>query len=184
MKVKSYNVIPLKIQSHCDVCGTALKVRHTLSCIKGGLVIARHKKERDELIYLSWPAFTSASVCSETLINQGRTISENDIRQVSDKDKETCGGVVIWGLWYQQDEAIIDVKLRDADTDSYNNEPMAEVMARWETTKKYKHGRHCQDQGKHFSPFVIFVDGMLGRASLVLLAQLSWIVAEKIHKPI
>ena len=39
---------------------------HALSCSIGGLVIARHKKIHDELLYLSRRAFTSESVSAQT----------------------------------------------------------------------------------------------------------------------
>ena len=65
------------------------------SCCIGGLVIARHNKIRDELLYLSRRAFTSAYVHAKHLIHQVRTRSDQEIRQGSDKDKETQGGVVV-----------------------------------------------------------------------------------------
>ena len=70
---------------------------------------------------------------------------------------------MIQGLWYGQFESIIDIKLGDTDADSYKYEPMVVLLARWETTNKDKHGKHCNDQQKQFSPFVLSVDGMLGR---------------------
>ena len=109
---------------------------HTLSCITGGLVIAHHNEIRDELLYISRHAFTSASVRAEPLIHKGRTRSEQEIRQGSDKDKETRGDVMIRGLWDRKIDAIIDVKLGDADAYSYSYEPMAELLARWKTIKK------------------------------------------------
>ena len=33
--------------------------------------------------------------------------------------------------------------------DSYKYEPMAEIMSLWETIKKYKHGKYCNNQQKH-----------------------------------
>ena len=39
-------------------------------------------------------------------------------------------------LWDRQFDAIIDVKLGDADTDPYKYEPMAALLARWETIKR------------------------------------------------
>ena len=35
------------------------------------------------------------------------------------------------GLWYLQVNAIIDVKLGDADADTYKYEPMAVLLAMW-----------------------------------------------------
>ena len=90
---------------------------HALICSIGGLVIARHNKACDKLLYLSQLAFTPAPVRAETLIHKGRIISQKWILQVSDKDKETRGDVMIQGLWYRKVEAIIEVKLDDSDTD-------------------------------------------------------------------
>ena len=66
-------------------------VTHKLSCNTGCLVLARDNKIRDKLLYISQCSFTSVSVRSKPLIHQGRTRSEQDIRQGSDKDKETWG---------------------------------------------------------------------------------------------
>ena len=89
-----YNIYPLNFQSHCGGCGTSFGVVHTLTCSTGGLVIARHNKIRDKLIYLSQIAFTSASVRAKPLTHQGRTRFEQEICQGSDKDKETRGYVM------------------------------------------------------------------------------------------
>ena len=70
---------------------------------------------------------------------------------------------MIRGLWDHQVEAIIDVKLGDADVDSYKYESMAALLAWWETIKKDKHGKHCHYQRKHFLPFVLSVAGILNR---------------------
>ena len=80
---------------------------------------------------------------------------------------------MIRGLWDCQVEAIIVVKLGDADKYTYNYEPITSLLVRWENIKKDKHGKQCNDQRKHFSPFVLSVDGILGREALVLTSQLS-----------
>ena len=50
--------------------------------------------------------------------------------------------------------------------------------------KKNKHGKHCHDQEKYFSPFVLSVDRMLGREALVILYQLIQVMAEKREEPL
>ena len=70
---------------------------------------------------------------------------------------------MIWGLWDQQLEATIDVKLSDADADSYKYEPMGALLARWETIKNDKHGKHCHNKQKHFLFFSLSVDRMIGK---------------------
>ena len=70
-----YNFTPFNLQSHCGGCDTAFKVRHTLICIKVGLVIARKNEVHEKLLYLDRRAFTSTSVWAKPLIRQGRARS-------------------------------------------------------------------------------------------------------------
>ena len=46
------------------------------------------------------------------------------------------GDVMIQDLWDFQVNAIIDVKLGDADADMYKYEPMTSLLASWEKFKK------------------------------------------------
>ena len=86
-----------------------------------------------------------------------------EIRQGNYKDKNMWGDVIIRDLWDWQDDTIIDIKLGDADADSYKYELMAALLDWWETIKKDKHGKHYHNQRGEFSPFVIYFDNMLGR---------------------
>ena len=70
---------------------------------------------------------------------------------------------MIRGLWYCQVNSIIDFKLGDADADTYKYEPMKSLLTRREKINKDKHGKHCNNQREHFSPFILSVDGFLGR---------------------
>ena len=69
---------------------------------------------------------------------------------------------MVQDLWDFQVKAIIDVKIGDADEDSYKYEPIAALLSRLETIKMDKHSKHFHDQGKKNSPFILSVDGMLG----------------------
>ena len=97
---------------------------------------------------------------------------------------ETRSDLIIQGLWYRQTKAIIDVKISDYDLHIYRFDTMVKFLDKWEKIKKYKHGNHCHYQQKHFSMFIISVDGMLGRESLVLLANLSRLMAVKMDESI
>ena len=81
-----YNLSTVNLQSHCNRCGSAFRVTHTLSCSIDGLVIMCHNKIHDKILYLSQRAFTSESVRAEPLIHQGRIRSEQEIHQGSDKE--------------------------------------------------------------------------------------------------
>ena len=112
-----------------------------------GLVIARHSKIRDKILYIYRRDFTSAS--TKPLIHQVRTRSKQELRQGSYEHNYTRGYVMIQGLWCCQVSAIIDAKLgdsdADADTDTYKYEPITVLLARWENIKKDKYGKHCHD---------------------------------------
>ena len=55
---------------------------------------------------------------------------------------------MIRGLWDWQAESIIEVKIGNADADSYKYDPMEMLLAWWETIKKDKHGKHCNNKWK------------------------------------
>ena len=56
------------------------------------------------------------------------------------------------------------------------------LLDRWEKNKKDKYGNHFHDQHKHFSPFVLSDDGMLGGESLYVLTNLIQLMAEKMDE--
>ena len=97
---------------------------------------------------------------------------------------KTRGDVLIRGLWESQADAIIDVRFGDSDADTYRKEPMDKLPDRWEKEKKDKNGKHCHEQHKRFYPFVLLVDGMLGKEALVVLTNLSRLMVEKLEEPI
>ena len=81
--------------------------------------MVRQNEIRDKILYLSRHAFTSSSIRAKPLIHQGRIRSEQEIRHGSDKQQDTRGDVMVSSLWDRQVNAIIDVKLGDADADTY-----------------------------------------------------------------
>ena len=141
---------------------------HALSYSTCGLVIVRQNEIHDKLFYLYQHAFATSSVCAKLLIHHGRARSEQEIYQVSDKNKEKLGEAMVRSLCDRQVDAIIDARSCDADADSYKYEKMSALLARWETIKKDKNGKHYHDQQKHFSSFVLSVGGMLGREALAV----------------
>ena len=87
-------------------------VRHGLSCSDRGLVIARHNKVHDELLCLSRRASPSQCVRGKPLIHQGRSRSDEEIRQGRD-GLEKIDDDFIRGLWESQTDSIIDVRFGD-----------------------------------------------------------------------
>ena len=84
-------------------------------------------------------------VRNENIIHQGCSISEREILQGSG-NLETRGYVLIWGVYDRHTNATIDVKLGNADIDTYIFEPMKTLLARWKKTKKDKNGNKFHEQ--------------------------------------
>ena len=61
---------------------------------------------------------------------------------------------------------------------------MAELLAWWDKKNKDKNGKHCHDQWTYFPPFILSDNGMLQRKALVILANLTRLMAEKMEEPI
>ena len=100
------------------------------------------------------------------------------MRQGSDKHKNTKGDVMIRVLWEYQVNVIISVRLLDADADTYNykHKSMTSLLSRSENINKVKHGKHYNNQRKHFSPFVISMDKILEIEFIVGISQLSQVM--------
>ena len=71
------------------------------------------------------------------------------------------------GIWKIQTESIIVVRFRDSDAGYWKPVVVDKLLAGWEKLKKENHGQVCYDQRRIFSPFVLSVDGMMGKAKLV-----------------
>ena len=74
---------------------------------------------------------------------------------------------------------IIDVRFGYADTDYWKPVIMDKLLAGWEKLKKENYGYDCYVRRRSFSPFVLSVDGIMGNEALVVLANLSRVMAVK-----
>jgi hypothetical protein len=72
-----YYMEPNNLQKSCDGCGAKFSLIHAVTCMKGGLIIARHDEIRDELCDIGSKAFTPSAVRDEPNIHIGRN-SEDD----------------------------------------------------------------------------------------------------------
>eukprot|EP00957_Ditylum_brightwellii_P033827 2563836-Ditylum_brightwellii.AAC.1 len=103
-----------------------------------------------------------------------------------DKDKEgnLYGDLMICHLWKHQVDTVIDARITDTDVKSYISCSLETVLAAQDKEKKGKYLTSCLEQNRHFSPFVVSVDGMLGKEAAMVLWQLSRKLAVKWDCPI
>ena len=95
---------------------------------------------------------------------------------------EKIGDVIIQGLWEIKTDAIIDVRFGDTDADTY--EPMDKLLVFWYKENRDNSGNQLHEQRKHVYQFFLSVDGILGKEALVVLPNVSRLMAEKLEKPI
>ena len=146
----------------------------------GGLFIARHIEICNKIIQLEEQAFSPNFIHREPSIHLGRSLSEEDLRHGSESPRNTGWCV----KWESYTEAMIDVRFRDAGAETWKPVRMDKLLEGWEKTNKDKHGQAWYNQRRHFSLFVLLVNGMMGKEALVILATLSQLMAAKMDKPI
>jgi hypothetical protein len=188
-----YARYPPDLPSHCDGCLQKFSVRHALECKTGNLVISRHNKIRDELSDLASKALSPSSVHDEPKIlnscvleSKGADESKTDPvkRLFCNKNcNEDRDDILIRGLWTRGTDCIIDVHITDVDAKSNRSKDPIKVLATHEREKKRKYLEACLGQRRHFSPFVVSADGLLGKEAKTLLKKLSALLAEKWEKP-
>ncbi len=183
-----YGITPSDLPAFCDGCDARFSLQHALGCKKGGLVIFRHNEIRDELIHLAGKAFTPSAVRDEPLIRGRSTekVDECPVRQTSANQpakEDDRGDILLRGFWARGTECIVDVRVTDTDAASYRARDPAAILKSQEKEKKRKYLAACLEQRRHFTPFVVSTDGMMGREASTFAKRLSAKLAEKWQKP-
>jgi hypothetical protein len=79
---------------------------------------------------------------------------------------------------------IINVRVTDTDAKSNRSKKAhAKVLAAHEREKKKKYLEACLEHHRHFTPFVVSTDGLLGKEAKILLKKRSALLAEKWENP-
>jgi len=187
-----YAETPHNFPDKCDGCDAQFSLQHALGCKKGGLVIFRHNEIRDELVNLASRAFTPSAVRDEPLIHgraneKEKTSPAKNANQNIDKEAATGederGDLLIRGFWTPGTDCILDVRVTDTDAKSYCNRTPSKVLESHEKEKKRKYLGSCLENRRHFTPFVISVDGLLGREAQTFAKRLAVKLAGKWQKP-
>jgi len=93
------------------------------------------------------------------------------------------GDLLIRGFWEGSTDTIIDVRATNLDSKSYKNLPPKKALERQEKEKKKKFCKPCENQRRHFTPFVVSKDGMFGFEARAFLKRRVKFLAEEWKKP-
>ena len=124
-------LFPLGLPLKCDGCGDDFSINHALKCKYGGLIILRHDEVTRELIELGTMALRPAAVRDEPLItpvpkhHPAQTNSPNSTINppVDDPSNDGDRGDILFrGLWKNQHETIVDIRVTDTDANAYKHQ--------------------------------------------------------------
>ena len=127
--------------SSCDRCGSAFSLSHALDCCKGGLVTQHHNEVRDALGDLV--ALAYKDVNREPVVREGNAEVSALVTDLG-----------IWGVWLPQTEALLDIRVTNADVSSYLTRSIGSVLAMAEEEKKRKYVSTVEAHRGYFSPLL------------------------------
>ena len=143
--------------ANCDGCGAATSLEHALDCKKGGLVTQRLNEVRDVIGDL-------ASVVFKEVVKEPVVQETNDAEGVP----SLIADLSIRGVWQPQTVALLDVRVTDTDAPSYSQRVVSAILSSAEEAKKMKYSEAAALCRASFTPFVVSVDGVLGREASFL----------------
>ena len=108
--------------------------------------------------------------------------SPSGIRTPQAQPKEDRGDLLIRGLWANGTDCIIDVRVTDLDAKYQRHKDPLDILKSHEKEKKRKYLEPCLQQRRHFVPFVVSTDGLIGPEGHALLQKLAALLADKTGK--
>ena len=152
----------LGLPAICDGCSAPFSLEHALDCKKGGLVIQRHNEVRDALGDIAAKAYQEVT-------------KEPIIREADDTQSITAlvADLRIRGVWQPQAEALFDIRVVDTDAQSYAHRTVDDVLISAEKEKKKKYNEAAAARHASFSPFVVSVDGYMGKEAKTVLSRVA-----------
>jgi hypothetical protein len=116
-----------------------------------------------------------------------KTLPDKITTQNVDKEAATGederGDLLIRGFWTAGADCILDVGVTDTDLKSCCKQTPFKVSESQEKEKKRKCLGACLEDRRHFTPFVLSVDGLLGREAKTFAKRLAVKLAGKWQKP-
>jgi hypothetical protein len=110
---------------------------------------------------------------------KAKATEKPEVQCLSCSGDEEHGDLLIHGFWAHETDAIIDVHVTDTDAKSYHSLNPHKVLAQQDHEKKKKYLTTCLEQRRHITPFVISMDGLIGREAAELLKRLLLHLTDK-----
>jgi hypothetical protein len=82
-------------------------------------------------------------------------------------------------FWKRGHDCVVEVRVTDTDQPTHCKRDPDSVILSQEMEKKKKYPEPCLEQRRHFTPFVVSIDGLLGREASTLAKRLAQKLAIK-----
>ena len=150
--------------------------------------LTRHDESRDSLICLASAGFLPSNVRDEPSINpcrDNRKVSElrDPVTGLAAEISGERGDILIRGFWEGNTDCIIDVQICDVNQPSYSNRKPHNILKSAETEKKKKYLDSCLEQRRHFTPFVVSCEGLMGKEADTFISRLAKKLSLKWSRP-
>ena len=147
-----YGQEPNAVPSHCDGCGAAFSLQHSLDCMNGGLIKRGHNDVRDvdaRLADVAWGGVAVEPVMVPVQDGNNRPTLQADW--------------LVRGVWEGDRVAYFDNRIVDADAPSYvrSNLSWNAVSNSAASFKKRKYKAAAEELRASFTPLVCSTDGAL-----------------------
>jgi hypothetical protein len=98
-------------------------------------------------------------------------------------NKEERGDLLVKEFWDSSTAAVFDVRVTDLDGATNQTKTTETILKQHEQEKKNKYLQACIKERRHFTPFVVSTDGMLGEEAKRVLQRIAGTLAKKWNKP-
>ena len=190
-----YSLDTPDLPKYCDGCNTKFTICQALNCKRGGLVAARHNDLWNRVADLDGKDLISSHVRNDPLIfagcavqrpkakstvNSGSTDQEGTLPPEATEQKED---LLIRGIWQNSTDSVHDMRVMNTDAKTHFVKTPEKCLQEAERGKKRMYLEACFQQGKHLSPFVALVDGLLGVEATATLKRSASSLATKWRQP-
>ncbi|KAL7523651.1 hypothetical protein ACHAXR_000265, partial [Thalassiosira sp. AJA248-18] len=93
------------------------------------------------------------------------------------------GDVSVHGLWKHGSTCILDIRITDTDSKSYEASSSSKVLEKAAKTKKDKYAEACLERRRSFTPLVYSVDGMACKEAKAFEKRIASLLASKHDRP-
>ena len=164
-----YAITPPTLPATCDGCLAPFTVEHALRCNVGNSIGNRHDAIRDEIY--DWASYAWPK---SGLRKEPRNTPPSDPARSQNRCDVGIRGLFKRGIW-----TFVDVTIINSEGKTHSKVSPDKALHNVEQAKRRHHKDELLASRRHFSPFGMTTDGLLGSAAVTLVRRLASAISEK-----